>query len=156
MRRFAQGDLIEAPPFHFSAKSRYGVTSFVRELGDPEEDEELFELAAESRPRFGMITTETCDIVEEDTANPKQPFILVAPVYDFQNRVEPDRQSMILERRISYLYPIEAPGSHWRCADSPHLFWPTIESRRSRHYGRLRPGPALRGSKRGMDSEIPG
>ncbi len=36
-------------------------------------------LPAEERPPYGLITTQTCDLVEE--GRPKRPWVLIAPVY---------------------------------------------------------------------------
>jgi hypothetical protein len=108
MRQYAQGDLVEKPPLFFSGTAKFGVTSLVRELGDADEDDEIFDLEVISRPLFGMVTTESCDIVEDDARTPRQPFVSVAPVYDYNGRVDDARKALIRERRVSYLFPIEA------------------------------------------------
>lgn len=108
MGQFAQGDLVEKPPLFFSGTAKFGITSLVRELGEADEDDEIFDLEATARPPFGMITTESCDIVEDDARTPRQPFVSVAPVYDFNGRVDDARAALIRQRRVSYLYPIEA------------------------------------------------
>jgi len=116
MRRFSQGDLIEKPPFFFAGASKFAVTSFVRELGDPEEEDELFDLAMESRPPYGLITTETCDIAEGETDRPRQPFILIAPVYNLSGRIAAERERLITDNRVGYIRHLKGsalPSGLW-------------------------------------------
>ena len=102
MRLFVQGDLIESPPVFFSGASKYAVTSFVRTTGDPNEVEELFDIDFDSRPPYGLLTTETCDIVEE-TDRPRQPFVLVAPVYNLAGRIDARSEGLLSSNRIGYM-----------------------------------------------------
>ena len=116
MRRFSQGDLIERPPMAFIASPGHPVTSMARQYGDVDLESEVFEFGDSSIPPYGMITTETCDIVEGNTPRPRQPFVLVAPVYNFADRVDGNREKMIRNRRISYLVHLPAdslPDGLW-------------------------------------------
>lgn len=104
MRLFVQGDLIENPPMTYWAKPEFGLTILAQsDLGDgaPNEDLDLIDIDTEDRPPYGLITTETCDIVEEGE-RPKQPFILVAPVFDFSNRVDGTRLELLKSGRLGY------------------------------------------------------
>jgi hypothetical protein len=97
---FRQGHLMESPPLFFAGVPRMGVTTLVTELGDPELDDEIYEL--EDRPTLGMITSETCDISEGESRTPKQPFVLVAPVYEITGRVGDDALKNIQANRVGY------------------------------------------------------
>ncbi len=99
--KFRQGDVIESPPVIFVAAAAHGVTTLVQETGDPSLDDELFEL--EERPPFGMITTETCDISEGEASSPKQPFVLMAPVFNVGERVTPAVRANIETDRLGYV-----------------------------------------------------
>ncbi|HZO64518.1 MAG TPA: hypothetical protein VFB74_05915 [Kribbellaceae bacterium] len=102
IRVFQQGDLIERPPFFYVASPRYGIWQFTKDVGDPEVTDDLLEVAREFCPPYGMVTTETCDLTEEDSARPRQPWVSVAPVYDVASRLD-DNQADLLDRgRINY------------------------------------------------------
>jgi hypothetical protein len=105
--KFRQGHLIESPPLFFAGAARTGVTTLVAQHGDPEQDDEIFEL--EDRPRFGMITSETCDISEGESRTPKQPFVLVAPVYEITGRVDDDGLKNIEANRVGYFRKLTSP-----------------------------------------------
>lgn len=80
LREWEQGDLVEAPPLFYYAdpsKPVWNVTTFyTADSTGPEI------IIAEEGPPFGIITTQTCDIAEEDRPSPKRPWIHVAPVYE--------------------------------------------------------------------------
>lgn len=93
---FQQGHLIKLPPIFYATDLRHSIWSPGRilavELGSDEDlGEELIELDPDQRPRFGIITSQSCEIVEE-RPKPLQPWIQVAPVY----RCDP--QSKLLDR----------------------------------------------------------
>jgi hypothetical protein len=108
---FQQGHLIELPPLFYATDLRKPIWSPGRavaaELADENPGEELIELDPEQRPRFGAITSQTCEIVE-DRPQPLRPWIQVAPVY----RCEPG--SKLLER--DFILPLDPPdleGEVW-------------------------------------------
>ena len=75
-----QGDVLERPPFFYFADPSAAIWELTRVCsGQPEGVLELYE---DERPRFGMITTQTCDICEEDSDPPKRPWVSVAPVFE--------------------------------------------------------------------------
>jgi len=86
LRAWEQGDLVEAPPlFYYAdpAKPVWNLTTFyTADSPGPEV------IIAEDRPPFGIVTTQTCDIAEEDRKNPKRPWIHVAPVYEVASGVQ--------------------------------------------------------------------
>jgi hypothetical protein len=61
---------------------------------------------ATRRPEWGVIVTQTCDLVEEG-AKPKRPWMHVAPVYRL-SRDRGDRRLIERERGFDYLCPV--PG----------------------------------------------
>jgi len=78
MARFAQGDLLENPPFLYSRATAHAIWNIKRDDGaDVALDAghpELGVLSAE----YGIISTQTCDVVDPSC---DQPWIHVAPVY---------------------------------------------------------------------------
>ncbi len=80
--RFKQGHLVTTPPFFYGATAVHGIWDLTRDVGDPELDQEVFQLDDDMAPSYGLITTQTCDIYEE--GKPRKPWVQVAPVYDGQ------------------------------------------------------------------------
>ncbi len=101
---FLQGHLIESPPFAYAADLRYPVWSLTRTLAaETAEDErgvEVVELDEEYRPPYGIISSQSCDLTEEDR-EPNQPWFGVYPVY----KVATD--SKLLNR--DYIYRLDPP-----------------------------------------------
>jgi hypothetical protein len=111
---FEQGDLVERPPFFYIGSARYGIWRFTREVGDAELPNELFELDSEDAPLYGMITTETCDLVEE-TSRPRQPWISVAPVFRLEN-LDANSVNLLRNKRVAYMRQLTSPqfaGEPW-------------------------------------------
>lgn len=112
--RFKQGDLIERPPFF------YGVTPGMRlwspddEDDDPEGQEnssQVEELHPEDSPAFGIVTTQTCDIVEQ--ATPTRPWLQVSPVYRLDEIDPKDRQRFLSKASIVELTGPDLPQGRW-------------------------------------------
>lgn len=107
--RFKQGDLIENPVFF------YGVSPGSRIWGPDDDEEEepddqgdgrsqVEEWHRDDSPRFGIITTQTCDILEQ--GEPAQPWFQVSPVYALEEYDDPGEQ----ERFLSKAYIVELSG----------------------------------------------
>lgn len=77
---FSQGDLLERIPASYLLVGRHAVTTNARE---PQDDAELSIYELEDAFELAVITTQTCDIVEEDSAVAKKPWVQVAPVYRY-------------------------------------------------------------------------
>lgn len=78
---FALGDLIESPPFFYSGDEQHPVWN------DPartRSDTGVVELPPDSRPPYGIITSQTCDVVERG-ARREQPWVQVSPVYAIES-----------------------------------------------------------------------
>jgi hypothetical protein len=99
--QFEQGDLVEQPGFFYLGSAQHGIWRLTREAGDPEQSAELFELDPDQAPTFGMITTETCDIVEED-GRPRNPWVSVAPVYKLEG-VDANNLDLLKNKRVAYM-----------------------------------------------------
>jgi hypothetical protein len=104
--QFQQGDLVERPAFFYIATARHGIWRLTRAVGDHEADEELFELDPSEAAPYGMITTETCDLVEEDGV-PRQPWISIAPVYRIDN-LDANVAALLADNRIGYMRKLPA------------------------------------------------
>jgi hypothetical protein len=111
---FKQGDLIQRPPFFYGACPEYAVWSATRLLaeetaaeGEELEAEEIVDLHPDQRPPFGLITSQTCEIVEERPV-PMQPWLQAAPVY----RCELDSRLRNSDF-IVVLSPPELEGKDW-------------------------------------------
>lgn len=105
--QYEQGDLVEKPGFFYVGAARYGVWRFTREVGDPDLADELFELDPEEAAPWGMITTETCDLVEEE-GTPRQPWVSIAPVYKLEG-LDPNKISLLDSGRVAYMRRLTAP-----------------------------------------------
>lgn len=100
-----QGTLVEAPPFAYAASADHPIHATTRAWANsPRASSGVVNVAAhERRPPYGLIVTQTCDIVEE--GRPKRPWIQVAPVYQLvANRG--DRNRIQQGRGFDYLVPI--------------------------------------------------
>jgi hypothetical protein len=101
-----QGHLVERPPIFYAASPRHGIWELTRETGDPELGEDLLELAEDDRPEYGLITTQTCDLVEERA--PDHPWFQVVPVYRLTDVSEEERRLLESHRR-SHLVLLAPP-----------------------------------------------
>jgi hypothetical protein len=85
--RFTQGHLIERPPLFYGANLDHPVwvlsSASVDTTPIDERPDALVDLAQDQRPSYGLITTQTCDLAEDDRA-PRQPWFAVAPVFRFE------------------------------------------------------------------------
>jgi hypothetical protein len=78
--KFKQGDVIEKPPFLYTANLAYPVWGYtVKAAKDSNAPREPVEVHPDRRPPYGLLTSQTCDIHEE--GDPIMPWIQVVPVY---------------------------------------------------------------------------
>lgn len=93
---FRQGDVVEGFPMSYLGNPDVPVhaqTAAYRDAGPGTiEFEEDFP--------YGMITTQTCDIIEEDSKQPSQPWVQMVPVYDGEHKHAPTTGST---KRRSYI-----------------------------------------------------
>lgn len=88
LRKFTQGDLVALPPIGYFADPTSPIWEasrvFANELitnNEPPQGDFIY-FPDRVRPPYGMITTQTCDLVEEDSSKPRWPWIQLVPVYD--------------------------------------------------------------------------
>lgn len=86
LKRFRQGDVVADMPYFFWGEPQQAILSLTAKFAD--EGEGLVEAA--ERFRYGMITTQTCDIAEEDAPQPGQPWVHLCPVYNAEETYRPD------------------------------------------------------------------
>lgn len=102
--RFALGDLIESPPFFYGAGERHAVWD---DTALSHSDSGVAELSADSRPPYGIITSQTCDIAER-AARKEQPWVQISPVYAVESEAD-------IRQRL-FLYRVRPP-------DLPERLW---------------------------------
>jgi len=117
-RQWRQGYVVEQPPF-FYYRSESNPVWEIGLAADDETDEEtgdatLVELDPDQRSRFGLITTQTCDLFEE--GHPTQPWFAVAPVYDVAARLQPGQLGQLERGYLGHLLLLTAgwlPSGRW-------------------------------------------
>ena len=78
-----QGTLVPSPPFVYAANASFPIYGATRAWAESDKAETgVVNVATESkRPAWGLIVTQTCDLVEE--GRPKRPWVQVSPVYEW-------------------------------------------------------------------------
>ena len=102
-----QGLLVEGPPFVYAANPAHPIheVSTAWAASAKAESGVVNVLAEGRRPPYGIIATQTCDLVEE--GKPKRPWIQIAPVYEFRG----DKgQRKTIERGIGLTYLCHVTG----------------------------------------------
>lgn len=102
-----QGTLVESPPFTYAASPDHPIHGVTRAWAGSRTAQSgvVNVVPLERRPPYGLIVTQTCDLVEE--GKPKRPWIQIAPVYRlFANRG--DRTRIQQGRAFDYLAHITA------------------------------------------------
>jgi hypothetical protein len=101
-----QGTLVAEPPLVFAADASHPIYGATVAWAQTERSASgaVNILNLDRRPEWGIIVTQTCDLVEEG-AKPKRPWVHIAPVYRQEcNRGE--RRRIERERGFDYLCPI--------------------------------------------------
>lgn len=86
LRRFRQGDVVADPPYFYWGDPHRPVLALTSGYAD--EGEGIIEAA--DRFDYGLIATQTCDIAEEDSPRPGQPWVHLCPVYDAERTYRPE------------------------------------------------------------------
>ena len=82
LKNFVQGHVVEKPPLFYFADPSRPVWARTFAYAVDSEGPEVVELSAGTGPTYGLITTQTCDIAEEDAERPIRPWVQVSPIYD--------------------------------------------------------------------------
>jgi len=94
-----------SPPFIYAASADHAIHAVTRAWAASPSSQSgaVNVVSAEGRPPYGLIVTQTCDLVEE--GKPKRPWVQIAPVYLlFAN--SGDRTKIQQGRGFDYLVPI--------------------------------------------------
>lgn len=86
LRAFRQGDVIERPPLFYFADPVRAVWAETSLYTPDSDGPEIVHARDEISPDYGVITTQTCDISEEDSKRPVRPWVQVSPVYRISDR----------------------------------------------------------------------
>lgn len=102
-----QGSLVESPPLAYAASAQHPIYAVTKAwAASPRAESGVVNvLSIEGRPPYGLIVTQTCDIVEE--GKPKRPWIPIAPVYVLPASAG-DRRRILAGRAFDYLVPVTA------------------------------------------------
>jgi hypothetical protein len=111
---FRQGHVVDTPPFFYFRSSAHPVWQLILDPEDDGGDAALVELDPTDGPPFGLITSHTCDLVEAGKL--MQPWLSVAPVYDYTSRLKPGQERQIEQGRFGHLVRLTAgwlPAGFW-------------------------------------------
>ena len=114
VRRFRQGYLVLDPPFFYARSEAHQVWRLTVEPDDAAPDESIVDLGADERPRYGLITTQTCDLYEE--GRPRQPWFSIAPVYDYESSLRDGQLGQLDRGQMVHLVHVTAawlPAGVW-------------------------------------------
>lgn len=102
-----QGTLVASPPFTYAASAEHPIHAVTRAWAASGHAESgvVNVVSTGARPAYGLIVTQTCDLVEE--GNPKRPWVQIAPVYTLYAN-SGDRSRIEQGRGFDYLVPITA------------------------------------------------
>jgi hypothetical protein len=115
VKHFKQGHLVEQPPILYAAVSAHAVWNHTKDQGEPSSGLDFIYLEPTDALPYGLISTQTCDLVEE-SPKPRQPWIQVVPVYDAGPMVRTDQHDLIRQHRIGHLIPLTGamlPSGLW-------------------------------------------
>jgi hypothetical protein len=85
LKKFRQGDVVPGLPYFYWGNPARGVLDLTSSYAD--EGEGIIESALQFG--YGMIATQTCDIAEEDSPGPSQPWVHLCPVYNAEATYQP-------------------------------------------------------------------
>jgi hypothetical protein len=102
-----QGTLVASPPLTYAASADYPIHAITRAWASSSSANTgvVNVVSAEGRARWGLIVTQTCDLVEE--GKPKRPWVHVSPVYELYASAG-DRTRILQARGFDYLVPVTA------------------------------------------------
>jgi hypothetical protein len=85
LKKFRQGDVVIGLPYFYWGNPAHGVLDLTSSYAD--DGEGIIESALQFD--YGMIATQTCDIAEEDSQQPSQPWVHLCPVYNAEAMYQP-------------------------------------------------------------------
>jgi hypothetical protein len=111
-----QGTLVASPPLIYGANADYPIHATTRAWASSSRANTgvVNVVSAEGRAPWGLIVTQTCDLVEE--GRPKRPWVHICPVYELYAPAG-DRTRILQGRGFDYLVPVTglkpATGALW-------------------------------------------
>lgn len=119
LKQFRQGDLVALPPMAYLADPHAPIWEaskvFAEQLAAAGEEmkPDVIHFPEGLLPPYGMITTQTCDIVEEDAPCPVWPWVQLVPVFEMGSDIETRDQKLLRKgqgwRRLFHV-PALTPG----------------------------------------------
>ena len=102
-----QGTLVASPPLAYAASADYPIHAITRRWASSSRASTgvVNVVSAEGRAPWGLIVTQTCDLVEE--GKPKRPWVHISPVYELYAPAG-DRTRILQARGFDYLVPVTA------------------------------------------------
>lgn len=87
LRQWEQGDIVQKPPLFYFAIPSIPIWAPTDQFAEDSTGPEVVWIAdPEWEPPLGIVTTQTCDIGEEDSKRPKRPWVQISPVYQVTSR----------------------------------------------------------------------
>ena len=85
LREWEQGDVVASPPLFYFADPSAPIWEATRAYADSSSEPEVILPPDEVLPPYGIVTTQTCDIAEEESSRPVRPWVQIAPIYPVTN-----------------------------------------------------------------------
>jgi hypothetical protein len=114
LRPFAQGHVVADPPLLYYADPSRPIWARTAAYTANATGPEIIEAGDQAAPRYGLITSQTCDISEEDAERPIRPWVQVAPIYN-RTDLNSGQQTLLRNRKgPRHLLHLPAlPGGFW-------------------------------------------
>ena len=100
---------MERPPFFYAADTTHPVWDLTDGATGSHRGEALLELHEDDRPRYGIITTQSCDLTEDGVSKPKKPWFQVAPLVSVQ-ALAGNLATEVARGRVKYMYSVPSPA----------------------------------------------
>lgn len=114
LERYSQGHVVEGPPFFYCADLRWPIWARSMAYATDSQEIEIVEAGPQAEPKYGIITTQTCDIIEEGKSKLIYPWIQVAPIYNRSDLNSGMRDLLAAGKGPKHLYHIPAlPDGFW-------------------------------------------
>ena len=76
-----QGDVVANPHLFYFADPRFPIWEASRRYQADSEGPEIVQAPDSHQPPYGLVTSQTCDIAEADSARPLRPWVQIAPIF---------------------------------------------------------------------------
>lgn len=121
LTQFVQGDLVANPPMGYFADPTSPIWEASRQyaeqlsIANETSEGDIIYFPDAARPPYGMIATQTCDLVEEDSERPRWPWVQLIPVYDLEDQLDSGQKRLLKKgvgQRILLHVPALESGFH--------------------------------------------